>query len=199
MLPHLGLCRVNALGFAFIIFPVHSAAPSPGNLFNWGPENNPSTANCSAAGALSSPVHSSYILSTVMLVNGWIWWSQTSSPTLMILWFINQKSERSVSEGVQAEKHREKRPLDFSAPVCPVRNSFHTRFQLLLLGKKGHSPKAWSLQWVLCKLLLISICQTAASKGQCGNVSSFSRGSLGWWIMLGTGQTAAGLWHSKAS
>lgn len=186
------------MSFAFLILPVHSVAPSPGNLFNWGPENNPSIANCSGAGALSCPMHNSCILSTVVLVNGWIWWSQTP-PTLMILWFINQKAERSVSEGVQAEKHREKRPLDFSAPVCPVRNSFHMCFQLLLLGKKGHSLKARSLQWVLCKLLLISICQTAASTGQCGNVSSFSSGSHGQWITLGIGQTAAGFWHREAS
>lgn len=158
----LGCARGNAMRFVLHVLSVHFVAPSPGNLFNWGPENNPSIANRSPAGALNCP-------------NG----------------CINQKAERSVSEGVQPEKHRGKRLLDFSAPMCPVRNSFHAYFQPLLLGKKGHSPKARSLQWALCKMLLISICQTAVSAGQCVNVSSFSSAFHGRWIMLETGQAAA--------
>lgn len=136
-----------------------SVAPSPGHLFNCGPGNNSSIANFSPSGALNCPNSC-----------------------------IKQKAKRSVSEGVQTEKHRGKRLLDFSAPMCLVRNSFHACFQPLLFGKKGHSPEARSLQWALCKMLLTSIRQTAASAGQCGNVSSFSSSSHGQWTMLGTGQ-----------
>lgn len=82
--------------------------------------------------------------------------------------------------------------------MCPARNSFHACFQPLLLGKKGHSLEARSLQWALCKMLLISICQAAVSAGQRGDVSSFSSASHGQWIMLGTGQAAARCWQTEA-
>lgn len=108
---------------------------------------------------------------------------------------IKLKTERSVSDGVQAEKQGGKRLLEFSAPIYPLRNSFHACFQPLLLGKKGHSPKAPSVQWTLCKMLLISIHQTAVSTGQCGNVFSFSSISHGRWVMLGIGQAVAWFWH----